>query len=150
VRLSTFSAVVIYIKRLSGTSSHTKHATNTVQSSAQNEKRCMNTAHQLCYHHHHHHHHHVHEGLGVFSVSWYSKWNWSLHLLLGRPMFLRPFVLYCNACFGIIFVSILCTCCMSVGPFRFFEDFTSIWCPLDMISARRRVSLLVGLPPWCF
>jgi hypothetical protein len=60
---------------------------------------------------HHHHHHHVHEGLGIFPVPWSSKWNWSLHLFLGRPLFLRPFGLYCNACFGILFVSTLCTCC---------------------------------------
>ena len=65
----------------------------------------------VVYWHHHHHHHHVHEGLGVFPVPWSSKWNWSLHLFLGRPMSLRPFGLYCNACFGILFVSILCTFC---------------------------------------
>jgi len=62
-------------------------------------------------HQHHHHHHHVHEGLGMFPVPWSSKWNWSLHLFLGHPMFLCPFGLYCNACFGILFVSILCTRC---------------------------------------
>jgi hypothetical protein len=52
--------------------------------------------------HHHHHHHRVREGLGVFPVFWSSKWNWSLHLFLSHPMFLRPFGLYCNACFGIL------------------------------------------------
>jgi len=62
-------------------------------------------------HHHHHHHHHVHERLGVFPVPWSSKWIWSLRLFLGCPIFLRPFGLYCNACFGILFVSILCMCC---------------------------------------
>jgi hypothetical protein len=46
----------------------------------------------------------------VFPVPWSSKWSWSLHLFLGRPMFLRPFGLYCSACFGNLFVSILCTC----------------------------------------
>ena len=60
---------------------------------------------------HHHHHHHVPEGLDVFPVPWSSRWSWSLHLFLGRPMFLRPFALYCSACFGSLFVSILCTCC---------------------------------------
>jgi hypothetical protein len=40
----------------------------------------------------------------VFPVPWSSKWNWSLYLFLGRPTFLRPFGLYCNACFGIPFV----------------------------------------------
>ena len=37
------------------------------------------------------HHHHVPEGLGMFPVPWSSRWSWSLHLFLGRPMFLRPF-----------------------------------------------------------
>jgi len=58
----------------------------------------------------HHHHHHVPEGLGVFPVPWTSRWSWSLHLFLGRPLFLRHFGLYCSACFGSLFVSILCTC----------------------------------------
>ena len=57
------------------------------------------------------HHHHVPEGLRMFPVPWSSRWSWSLHLFLGRPMFLRPFGLYCSACFGSLFVSILCTCC---------------------------------------
>ena len=60
---------------------------------------------------HHHHHHHVHEGLGVFPVPQSSNWIWSLHLFFGRPIFLHPFVLYCNACFSVLFVSILCPCC---------------------------------------
>ena len=59
---------------------------------------------------HHHHHHHVPEGLGVFPVPWSSRWDWSLHLFLGRPLFLRPFGLYCSTCFGSLSVSILCTC----------------------------------------
>ena len=58
-----------------------------------------------------HHHHHVPERLTVLPVPWYSRWSWSLHLFLGRPMFLRPFGLYCIVCFGSLFVSILCTCC---------------------------------------
>jgi len=60
--------------------------------------------------HHYHHHHHVHEGLCVFPVPWSSKLSCSLHLFFGRPMFLRSFGLYCSACFGILFVTILCTC----------------------------------------
>ena len=63
------------------------------------------------HHHQHHHRHHVPEGLGVFPLPWSSRWSWSLHLFLGRPMFLRPFGLYCIACFGSLFVSILCTWC---------------------------------------
>ena len=66
---------------------------------------------QNYHHHHHHNHHHVPEGLGVFPVPWSSRWIWSLHLFFGRPTFLRPFGLYCSACFGSLFVSILCTCC---------------------------------------
>ena len=59
----------------------------------------------------HHHHHHVYEGLGMFPVPWSSRCSWSLHLFLGHPTFLRPFGLYCSACFGSLFVSTLCTCC---------------------------------------
>jgi hypothetical protein len=76
---------------------------------------------EIVYHHHHHHHHHVHEGLGVFPVPRSSKWNWSLDLFLGRPMFLRPFGLYCNACFGILCVSILCTCCSHFSWYCFIS-----------------------------
>jgi len=43
------------------------------------------------YYYHYHHHHHVQEMLGVFPVPWSSRWRWSLHLFLGRPMFLRTF-----------------------------------------------------------
>ena len=70
-----------------------------------------NHNHHHDHHHQHHYHHHVHEVLGVFSIPWSSKWSRSLHLFLGRPMFLRPFGLYCSACFGILFLSIICTCC---------------------------------------
>jgi len=74
---------------------------------------------------HHHYHHHVHERLGVFLVPWSSKWNWSLHLFLGRFMFLLPFGLYRSVCFGILFVSILCMCCtyLSWYCFIFFTIF---------------------------
>ena len=71
--------------------------------------------------HHHHNHHHVHEWLGVFPVPGSSKCNWSLHLFLGRPMFLSPFGLYCNACFRILFVSILCTCCSHFSWYCFIS-----------------------------
>ena len=75
----------------------------------------------------HHHHHHVPEGLGVFPVPWTSRWSWSLHLFLGRPMFLRPFGLYCSVRFGSLFVSILCTCC-SHFSWNCFISFT-MFCP---------------------
>ena len=76
-----------------------------------------------------HHHHHVHEGLGVFPVPWSSRWSWSLHLFLGRPMFLRPFGLYCSACFCILFVSILCTCCSHFSWYCFIS-FTIFCAPV--------------------
>jgi hypothetical protein len=78
---------------------------------------------------HHHHHHHVNEGLGVFPIPWSSKWNLSLHLFLGRPMCLRPFGLYCSACFGILFVSILCTCCSHFSWYCFIS-FTIFCAPV--------------------
>ena len=78
---------------------------------------------------HHHHHHHVPEELGVFPVPWSSRWSWSLHLFLGRPMFLLPFGSYCSARFGSLFVSILCTCC---GHFFWycFISFTMFCAPV--------------------
>jgi hypothetical protein len=77
-------------------------------------------------HHHHHHHHHVQEGLDVFRVPWSSKWNWSFHLFLGRPMWLRLFGLYCNACLVMLFVSILCMCCSHFSWYCFI--FFIIFC----------------------
>jgi len=74
-------------------------------------------------------HHHVHEGLGVFPVPWSSKWNWSLHLFLGRPMCLRPFGLYCNACLGIFFVSIRCMYCSHFSWYCFIS-FTIFCAPV--------------------
>ena len=76
-----------------------------------------------------HHHHHVPEGLGVFLVSWSSRWSWSLHLFLGRPMFFRPFGLYCSTCFGSLFVSILCTCCSHFFWYCFIS-FTTFCAPV--------------------
>ena len=91
------------------------------------------------YHHHHHHHHHhhvhVHKGVGVFPVPWSSKWNMSLHLFLGRPMFLRPFGLYCNACLGIPFVSILCMCCSHFSCYCFIS-FTIFCAPVFSLIQR--------------
>ena len=74
------------------------------------------------------HHHHVPEGLGVFPVPWSSRWSWSLHLVLGRPMFLRPFGLYCSACFGSLFVSILCTCCSHFFWYCFISFCAPVFC----------------------
>ena len=60
--------------------------------------------------HHHHHHHNVPEGLGMLSCSLILKMNF-VPPSLPRSMFLLPFGLYCSACFGSLFVSVLCTCC---------------------------------------
>jgi len=67
--------------------------------------------------------------LGVFPVPWSSRWSWSLHLFFGRPMFLRLFGLYFSACFGILFASILCTCC-SQFFWYFFISFTMFCAPV--------------------
>jgi len=86
---------------------------------------------EINHHHYHHHHHHYHvpEGLGVFPVPWSSRWSWSLHLSLGRPMFLRPFGLYCSDCLGILFVSILCMCCSHFSWYCFIS-FTVFCAPV--------------------
>ena len=55
--------------------------------------------------------------------------SWSLHLFLGRPVFLRPFGLYCNACFSSLFVSILCTCCSHFFWYC-FTSFTILCAPV--------------------
>jgi hypothetical protein len=76
---------------------------------------------------HNHHHHHVHEVLGCVSCSLILKMI-LVHLFLGRPMFFRPFGLYCCACFGILFVSILCTCCIYFFWYCFLS-FTTFCAP---------------------
>jgi len=50
-----------------------------------------------------------------------SKWNWSLHLFLGRPMCLRPFGLYCSTCLGVLFLSNLCMCCSHLSWYSFIS-----------------------------
>ena len=77
----------------------------------------------------HHYHHHASEGLGMFPVPWSSRWSWSLHIFLGHPMFLRPFGLYCSACFGSRFVSILYTCCSHFSWYCFIS-FTMFCAPV--------------------
>jgi hypothetical protein len=51
------------------------------------------------------------EVLGVVPVLYPSRWSWSFHLFLGRPMLLFPFGLYFSACLGSLSASILSTCC---------------------------------------
>jgi len=50
-------------------------------------------------------------------------------------MFLRPFGLYCNACFGILFVSILCTCCNHFSWYCFIS-FTVFCAPIFSLIHR--------------
>ena len=88
--------------------------------------------HLLCQYHHHHHQHRVREGLGMLSCSLILKISWSLHLFLGRPTFLRPFGLYCSACFGSLFVSILCTCCSHFSWYPFIS-FTVFCAPVSSL-----------------
>ena len=47
----------------------------------------------------------------IIIIIMFLKMKLALHLFLGRAVFLRPFGLYFNACFGTLFVSMLCTCC---------------------------------------
>ena len=44
-------------------------------------------------------------------------------------MFLRPFGWYCSACFGILFVSIFCTCCSHFYSY-YFISFTMFCAPV--------------------
>ena len=67
-----------------------------------------------------------------FSCSLILKMHWSLHLFLGRPIFLRPFGLYCSACFGSLFVSIHCTCCRHFFWYCFIS-FTMFSAPIFLI-----------------
>ena len=79
------------------------------------------------------HHHHVPEGLGMFPVPWSSRRSWSLHLFLCRPMFLSPFGLYYSACFGSLFVSILCKCCSHFSLYCFIS-FTMFCAPVFCLT----------------
>ena len=73
--------------------------------------------------------------VATFPGTVFSRWSWSLHLFLGRPMFLLPFGLYCSACFGSVFVSILCTCC-SYFSWYCFISFTMFCAPLFCLIHR--------------
>ena len=72
---------------------------------------------------HHHHHYHVQEGLGLIPVPCILKMKLVPPSLprFGRPMCLRPFGLYCSACLGILFVSILCMCCSHFSWYCFIS-----------------------------
>jgi hypothetical protein len=55
-----------------------------------------------------------------------SRWSWSFHLFLGRPVLLFPFGLYFSACLGILSVSILSTCCSHSRWYCFI--FRTVFC----------------------
>ena len=142
-----------------------------------------------------HHHHHVPEGLGMLSCSLILKMKLVPPSLPRSSYVSSCFGWYCSACFGSLFVSILCTCCSHFSWYCFISFtmfsapavFSSIpltfhvaafsfpnlcpsnlallywvsvrffllrilrvsWRPPDRLPARRSVSLVVGLPPWC-
>ena len=77
----------------------------------------------------HHHHHHVPEGLGVLSCSLILKMKLVPPSLPWSSRVLRPFGLYSNACFGSLFVSILCTCCSHFFLYCFIS-FTILCAPV--------------------
>jgi hypothetical protein len=58
-----------------------------------------------------HHHHHVQEGLGLIPVPCILKIKLVPPSLPRSSYVFRPFGLYCSACLGFLFVSILCMCC---------------------------------------
>ena len=62
-------------------------------------------------------------------------------------MFLRPFGLYCSACFGSLFVSILCTCCSHFSWYCFIS-FTMICAPVFSLIHRFLLSSFV-IPSKC-
>ena len=66
------------------------------------------------------HHHHVLEVLGILSCSLILKMKLVPPSLPRSSYVLRPFGLYCSACFGSLFVSILCTCCSHVSSSFWF------------------------------
>jgi hypothetical protein len=49
--------------------------------------------------------------LGTVPVLHPSRWSWSFHLFLGRPMLLLPFGLYFSTCLSNLSVPTLSTCC---------------------------------------
>jgi hypothetical protein len=68
------------------------------------------------------------KGQACYPVPWSSRWSWSLHLFLGRLMFLPSFGLYCSACFVSLFVSILCTCCSHFSWYCRYKRFRHLTC----------------------
>ena len=78
---------------------------------------------------HHHHHHHVPEGLGMLSCSLILKMKLVPPSLPRSSYVPSSFCLYCSACFGSLFVSILCTCCSHFSWYCFIS-FTMFCAPV--------------------
>jgi len=64
----------------------------------------------------HHHHHHVKEGLGLIPVPCILKMKLVPPSLPRSSYVSSSFGLYCSACLGILFVSILCVCVVATFP----------------------------------
>jgi len=69
----------------------------------------------------HHHHHHVQEGLDLMPVPCILKIKLVPPSLPRSSYVYSSFGLYCSACLGILFVSILCTCCSHFSWYCFIS-----------------------------
>jgi len=69
----------------------------------------------------------------------------SLHLFLGRPLFLSPFGLYCNACCVIPFVSILDQRFFSIFYTQIFWDVVRLVLSVSKLHIRRSLQVLLTL-----
>jgi hypothetical protein len=76
-----------------------------------------------------HHHHHIQEGLGLIPVPCTLKMKLVPPSPSRSSYVFRPFGLYCSACLGILFVSILCMCC-SHFSWCCFISFTIFFVPV--------------------
>ena len=76
-----------------------------------------------------HHHHHVREGLGLIPVPCILKMKLVPPSLPRSSYVSLSFGLYCSACLGILFVSILCMCCSHFSWYCFIS-FTIFCAPV--------------------
>ena len=67
------------------------------------------------------HHHHVQEGLGLIPVPCILKMKLVPPPLRRSSYVSSSFGLYCSACLGILFVSILCMCCSHFSWYCFIS-----------------------------
>jgi len=99
------------------------------------------------------------------TVDWLGTPTFTIGLSLWQCWFCVRYYVYsfANYCDVWNMDSDTAACCLAVAFIRFSEldilkaincffllrVFWVFWCPLDRLPARRRVSLVVGLPPWC-